>query len=35
MERYNFKIVENKWQTKWENEKTFLVGKNSNIKKFY
>ncbi len=35
MERYNFKIVENKWQTKWENEKTFLVSKNRNIKKFY
>ena len=35
MERYNFKIVEEKWQKKWENQKTFLTKLDKNKKKFY
>ena len=37
MERYNFKSVEQKWQKKWEQEKTFSTkidkGKNIQAKK--
>ena len=35
MERYNFKIVENKWQQHWEKEKTFSTDLNKDKKKFY
>ena len=35
MERYNFKTIENKWQTFWEKEKTFLTKVDKNKKKFY
>ena len=35
MDRYNFKIVEEKWQSKWESEKTFVVKTDLNKKKFY
>ena len=35
MERYNFKIVENKWQKFWEKNKTFKSSINKNKKKFY
>ena len=34
MERYNFKIIEEKWQKIWEKNKTFKTSKNSK-KKFY
>jgi len=34
MEKYNFQIVEKKWQSFFENEKIFLT-KNNKIKKFY
>ena len=33
--RYNFKIVEDKWQKYWEEEKTFKSVLNQNKKKFY
>ena len=35
MERYNFKIIEEKWQEYWNKEKTFATKKNKNRKKFY
>ena len=35
MERYNFKIVEEKWQKIWENQKTFSTKLDKNKKKFY
>ena len=35
MERYNFKIIEDKWQKLWENKKIFSTKINKNQKKFY
>ncbi len=35
MERYNFKSVEQKWQKKWELEKTFSTKIDKHKKKFY
>ena len=35
MERYNFKIIENKWQKYWEENKFFKTEVDSNKKKFY
>ena len=35
MERYNFNIVETKWQKIWEKEKTFSTKLDKNKKKFY
>ena len=35
MERYNFKIVEEKWQKFWGKEKTFSTKVDKNKKKFY
>ncbi len=35
MERYNFKIIEEKWQEYWNKEKTFATKKDKNRKKFY
>ena len=35
MDRYNFKIVEEKWQKKWDEEKTFKSHLDKNKKKFY
>ncbi len=35
MERYNFKIVEDKWQKSWEKNKTFEIKIDKNKKKFY
>jgi len=35
VERYNFKIVEEKWQMHWEKEKTFSVKVDKSKKKFY
>jgi leucyl-tRNA synthetase len=35
VERYNFKIVEEKWQKYWEKEKTFSTKVDKNKKKFY
>ena len=35
MERYNFKIVEEKWQKYWLKQKTFKTELNKNKKKFY
>ena len=35
MERYNFKVVEKKWQDFWDKEKTFKSGIDKNKKKFY
>ncbi len=35
MERYNFKAIEEKWQTLWEKEKTFSTKVDKNKKKFY
>ena len=35
MERYNFKIIENKWQKYWAENKSFAVEVNKNKKKFY
>ena len=35
MDRYNFKIVENKWQKFWQENKTFKVKEDSSKKKFY
>ena len=35
MDRYNFKIVEEKWQKLWEEEKTFSTRVDKNKKKFY
>ena len=35
MDRYNFKLVEYKWQKYWSDNKTFKSEKNKNKKKFY
>ncbi len=35
MERYNFKLVEEKWQRYWLDNKTFKSSKNKNKEKFY
>ena len=35
MERYNFKIIEEKWQKYWEKEKTFSTKVDKSKKKFY
>ncbi len=35
MQRYNFKIIEEKWQSLWEENKTFRAKKDNNQKKFY
>ena len=35
MERYNFKIIEQKWQKFWEDNNFFKVKTNKNLKKFY
>tara|TARA_B100000161_G_scaffold248027_1_gene204639 strand:+ start:812 stop:3346 length:2535 start_codon:yes stop_codon:yes gene_type:complete len=35
VERYNFKLIENKWQKFWESEKTFSTKTDKNKKKFY
>ncbi len=35
MDRYNFKIVEKKWQEFWDKNKTFKSNINKNKKKFY
>ena len=35
MERYNFKIVESKWQTFWSENNSFKVKRDNNKKKFY
>ena len=35
MDRYNFKIVENKWQKFWDKNKSFSVKIDKNKKKFY
>ena len=35
MERYNFKLVEKKWQNYWEKDKTFKSVISKNKKKFY
>ncbi len=35
MERYNFKTIESKWQSYWEDNKTFHTKVDKNKKKFY
>ncbi len=35
MERYNFKIIEKKWQDRWEKNNTFSTTIDKNKKKFY
>ena len=35
MDRYNFKLIEEKWQKYWEQENTFATEINKNKKKFY
>ena len=35
MDRYNFKVIENKWQKYWEKNKTFKSKLDKNKKKFY
>ena len=35
MNRYNFKLVEDKWQSYWLKQKTFLASKDYSKKKFY
>ena len=35
MERYNFKIVEEKWQNYWQKNKIFKSEYNKSKKKFY
>ena len=35
MDRYNFKIVENKWQDFWEQNNSFKTSIDKNKKKFY
>ena len=35
MERYNFKLVEDKWQKYWDDNKTFKSEKDKSKKKFY
>ena len=35
MERYNFKLVEEKWQRRWLDNKSFKSNKDKNKEKFY
>ena len=35
MERYNPKVIENKWQKIWSTKKTYKVSTNKKLKKFY
>jgi len=35
MDRYNFKIIEEKWQKFWEEKKVFSTKVDKNKKKFY
>ena len=35
MQRYNFKIIETKWQKFWDDKKYFLSKVDKNKKKFY
>jgi Leucyl-tRNA synthetase len=35
VERYNFKIIEKKWQDRWEKNNTFSTTIDKNKKKFY
>ena len=35
MDRYNFKVVENKWQRHWEKNESFKTSLDTNKKKFY
>ena len=35
MERYNFKLIENKWQSFWEKNRSFKTEVDKNKKKFY
>ena len=35
MERYNYKVIESKWQEFWEKQKSFSVKVDKNKKKFY
>ena len=35
MDRYNFKIIEERWQKLWEKEKVFATKVDKNKKKFY
>lgn len=35
MKKRNFKSIEKKWQKRWEDKKTFVVGEKSGKKKFY
>ena len=35
MERYNFKLIEDKWQKFWEQKKTFTTKLDKNKKKFF
>ena len=35
MEKYNFKIIEKKWQEHWEKNKVFKTKREKNKKKFY
>ncbi len=35
MDRYNFNIIEKKWQELWDKDKTFKTSKDKNKKKFY
>ena len=35
MERYNFKLIEEKWQKLWEDKKTFSTKVKTKKKKFY
>ena len=35
MQRYNFKLIEDKWQKFWEENKTFKASSDRNKKKFY
>ena len=35
MEKYNFKVIENKWQTFWDKNKSFKTSSDKSKKKFY
>ena len=35
MDRYNFKVIEEKWQNYWKKNKSFKTKINKNKKKFY
>jgi leucyl-tRNA synthetase len=35
VERYNFKVIEKKWQDTWSKNKTFSTSLDKNKKKFY